>query len=354
MPALSEVTAMLRLPKSEPLKVLLVCMLAVTFGVAALYFFIERQWGEMPPPGGPCLAAALQMNASSLEGCRYATSAYVADAIYGRTWNRASWMTVPERLYWLDNLLVDSYSALLLVIAVFGYQRRTGYRTVRVAPWRWALGVAATLIVVGGIVDHAENFWGLAKISDGARQLIPQPFSEPEVLAVSKLSVTKFWFLFVNVAFALWWLYVARGETKLASSLVQQYKAEHSDAKRRQQLFGLRAGATESCQTYWAEIAKRQWDVRAPLAPADDGLAYHWHGCIFFAFIHGHLANDNKGGRYYFTEVAVLNFVAATLAPPRAPFGIREARRFLALLAHEGYLDPHGFRYEVIEDQHPA
>lgn len=97
---------------------------------------------------------------------------------------------------WLDNALVDLYTVFFWGAAATAYRLITQMNSVRIWLWRFALGLTILMAVLGGAVDHAENFCGLAKFS-------PTACSEG---TVDRLTSWKWGLIGLNaVVAATWW-----------------------------------------------------------------------------------------------------------------------------------------------------
>lgn len=103
----------------------------------------------------------------------------------------------PRLFLWADNILVDIYTLFFIGCAV------TTYHTVRLTHRKKKNVLKAIFVasvgsfIVGGLIDHAENFWLLAHIGMNPRVVTD---------AATALSTSKFQFFFANLVIAFAWV----------------------------------------------------------------------------------------------------------------------------------------------------
>ena len=105
----------------------------------------------------------------------------------------------PRLFVWLDNLFVDAYTTAFIVGAVAWYRRMSKTSESGELRRRILLSATVVLCVVGGLVDHIENFWLLAHIGVPGRD-------SNELAGVAALSAWKFRLFILNGAVLLAWI----------------------------------------------------------------------------------------------------------------------------------------------------
>jgi hypothetical protein len=111
----------------------------------------------------------------------------------------------PRIYIWMDNLLIDTYTLLFIVIVGRSYARITIETSRRKRScWTMAFGITLVSCIFGALADHSENFWLLAHI--GTSHLT----FTPGLNFVSGLSAWKIRFFVLNCLLSLLWVLACR------------------------------------------------------------------------------------------------------------------------------------------------
>lgn len=332
---------------SSALKRLLVTLAALA-GVFALGMWaVGTPAGGVSPPALDCLRDFFHRTS----WCKDSTQSYIVDAIVRRLNHTDWWPTVAQMLYWVDNLLVDIYTAFFIVAATWAFQERTGYRTVRLRWWRFALGCTVLFAIATAIADHAENFWATAQIYDYGRPGVV-PYSEGEVNAIGILSVWKFRLFAACLLLSAVWLFQAFRQRSRSLKKAEAFKQLPTDEARLASFFN---GDGPVAAAFWKTFVSRGWHTETPLTLGPNITDGVCHCSIFLFFVRAQVTSGRNRGCRYFAFPAVLRFVE-----DRFTNGLNHTERdalrneleaYLKLLATRGFLDPAGSSYEVIEDR---
>ena len=110
---------------------------------------------------------------------------------------------MPRLWIWVDNLLVDVYTALFVAVAAASWHSRGGGRAHGLTG-RVMLHLTWLACVAGAVADHAENFWLLAHIGT------PATGYSDELAGVAWLSLWKMRLFVLNALVAGGWLMAGR------------------------------------------------------------------------------------------------------------------------------------------------
>lgn len=174
--------------------------------LAWLYFAGDLDSKYLSTDGSGCLREAMSAVKGPLATCESNLEKAVANGIGGTSSGNALFKGgMPRVLIWVDNLFVDLYTLFFIGASCAAYKWLTTVARDLIFLWRIGIGVTCSLAVLGGIADHAENFWLLAHMD-------PSPITNPgvsseELAWVAQISGWKFRLFLINSGItALWWL----------------------------------------------------------------------------------------------------------------------------------------------------
>ena len=368
------------------------------FGVTlALLEILSMQSGSSvlktsPAPVQECLADAKDWShLVDAPRCAEGTKAYVRIAaikVREAQFNDVSF--VPHEVFlWLDNLLVDVYTALFIVLAVWGYQRFTGISTMRLRRWRWALWASVMVALLAALADHSENFWTLAKlgtarraqtfepVSGGAPKVTPvvppkklvtvapvltpnappgqgysgsaaigaRPlYTQREGDTVASISIWKWRFIGMSLVGSVLWVTLALAREWRWAWKVLRYR-DGAAARRRR--FHLAAAEQKHVGTIWREF-KSLRTGQSDAFPSFAGSGGHLcHGGIYLLFVRGKLGRSTRENPTFAGEAAFR--YACEYFDLRADEAVarREIESYLRWLAWRGWLRAAGTRWEI-------
>jgi hypothetical protein len=171
-----------------------------------LYFAADLDSKYLSTNGGGCLREAMSSVKGPFATCESNLQQAVANGIAGTSSGNALFKGgVPRGLIWADNLFVDLYTLFFIGASCAAYKWLTTVARDLIVLWRIGIGVTCVLAVLGGIADHAENFWLLAHMDSSP---ITNPgFSSEELAWVALISGWKFRLFLINSGItALWWV----------------------------------------------------------------------------------------------------------------------------------------------------
>jgi hypothetical protein len=295
-----------------------------------------------------CLTEALASLARSPLACMSNLEVTVVSAVTQlRAIEQYDWMEqilirwsggVPRLLLWLDNLVVDMYTLFFIAAACAAYKQLTTVKSDPLILWRAAISATCFLALLGGALDHSENFWLLARMNKAPYELPPNDPYWTQLPIVGQISVWKFRLFAVNlIVLVAWWGMVV-------------WRTRWS-AKHNYDILTLLADADEMNLRARLGLKHEHWPPEISFGDAKIGnhRAQRWQGVFFYHFLSQ--IDSAATFRYSFSTHAVNkweNLVsAAARVDEQTQTHSNELKRYLSYLAQQGFLTPKRGRFEI-------